>query len=228
MLVPGKGGAMDPSTGWVYHHWDGIPVVLGSHDDGTITVRGTVAPHLHRPAVPAPAACDHAAALAEAQAAIDRLHGVIEGMTTLDPIFLSKIQDEMKIKVGVKPWATALIVESLGETLRDATNYVEMTCQHNGREIVVTLIRKDGKTPHEKRLEAEARVAGLREALDTPIPMILHCPRCHQQHIDVGAFATRPHRTHRCTAEAGNGPGCGHEWRPAPVRTVGVKELPDG
>lgn len=59
-----------------------------------------------------------------------------------------------------------------------------------------------------------------------PIPMLLWCPACHKQHVDVGEFATRPHRTHRCTGEDGKPGGCGHEWRPAHVRTVGVEELP--
>lgn len=56
-----------------------------------------------------------------------------------------------------------------------------------------------------------------------PIPMILNCPECGAQHIDVddasGAWATsRHHRKHLCS-------NCGHIWMPAEVHTVGVKEL---
>lgn len=51
------------------------------------------------------------------------------------------------------------------------------------------------------------------------IPMVLHCPRCHEQHIDRDTWATpeRSHRTHLCS--------CGHTWKPANVPTAGVEKL---
>jgi hypothetical protein len=52
-----------------------------------------------------------------------------------------------------------------------------------------------------------------------PIPMRLHCPLCHELHVDQGTFATKPHRDHVCQH-------CGHVWRPALVPTVGVQFLP--
>lgn len=52
-----------------------------------------------------------------------------------------------------------------------------------------------------------------------PIPMILTCPACNGRHIDVGGFATVPHRDHACQH-------CGLVWRPALVNTVGVQFLP--
>lgn len=66
-----------------------------------------------------------------------------------------------------------------------------------------------------------------------PIDMVLHCPKCHKQHIDVPEPRIRaapgggvtlsgdpswnnpPHRSHLCH-------GCGHIWRPADVPTNGV------
>lgn len=71
-----------------------------------------------------------------------------------------------------------------------------------------------------------------------PIPMILHCPSCHVQHIDepkarhivgkgngwdipdvwVEAWTNPPHRSHLCHA-------CGHIWRPADVATTGVSTI---
>lgn len=53
------------------------------------------------------------------------------------------------------------------------------------------------------------------------IPMVLHCPRCHLQHIDAPDERTPewhnpPHRSHLCH-------GCGFVWRPADVPTVGVE-----
>lgn len=52
-----------------------------------------------------------------------------------------------------------------------------------------------------------------------PLPMVLHCPSCHMQHIDrpdpVTSWTNPPHRTHQCQY-------CWRTWRPADVATVGV------
>lgn len=53
-----------------------------------------------------------------------------------------------------------------------------------------------------------------------PIRMVLHCPRCHVQHIDepderTPGWNNPPHRSHLCHA-------CGCIWRPADVPTMGV------
>lgn len=53
-----------------------------------------------------------------------------------------------------------------------------------------------------------------------PIPMILACSTCGAPHVDVGEWATCPHRTHLCDK-------CGAMFRPATVHTVGVASLPD-
>lgn len=57
----------------------------------------------------------------------------------------------------------------------------------------------------------------------TPIPMILHCPRCHVQHIDAPnpeiGWDNRPHREHLCQF-------CGHLWTPSLLHTNGVATLP--
>mgnify|MGYP001598952473 CR=1 FL=1 len=51
-----------------------------------------------------------------------------------------------------------------------------------------------------------------------PIPMLLECPDCGSAHEDLGEWATRPHKTHRCLY-------CKREWRPSSRATVGVLEL---
>lgn len=58
-------------------------------------------------------------------------------------------------------------------------------------------------------------------AAQGPVPMVLHCPRCHLQHIDAPDERTPdwqnpPHRSHLCH-------GCGMIWRPADVPTIGVE-----
>lgn len=69
-----------------------------------------------------------------------------------------------------------------------------------------------------------------------PIDMILHCPKCHVQHIDApdqqdpnerdfgmttkesNVWNNPPHRSHLCHE-------CGWIWRPADVPTNGVAEI---
>lgn len=53
--------------------------------------------------------------------------------------------------------------------------------------------------------------------------MILHCPKCGQQHVDAVEpnWDNPPHKTHLCAH-------CKHLWRPANVPTYGVKELGRG
>jgi hypothetical protein len=79
-------------------------------------------------------------------------------------------------------------------------------------------------------LSASVELKQFREKADVPIPMQLPCPGtvpdgrgglrvCGQLHIDEGEFATKPHHTHSCQH-------CGHNWRPAVVKTFGVRFLP--
>lgn len=48
-----------------------------------------------------------------------------------------------------------------------------------------------------------------------PIPMILHCPNCHTQHIDAPEPGTDwnnpPHKSHKCRPQDG---GCETVWSP--------------
>ncbi|MEW2894476.1 hypothetical protein [Stenotrophomonas maltophilia] len=60
-----------------------------------------------------------------------------------------------------------------------------------------------------------------RQPVGEPVPMVLHCPRCHVQHIDAPdertpGWKNPPHRSHLCH-------GCGLIWRPADVPTIGVE-----
>lgn len=56
-------------------------------------------------------------------------------------------------------------------------------------------------------------------SFDVPIPLVMHCPECGERHIDEGALATEPHRTHACQE-------CGFLWAPSHLATVGVRFLP--
>lgn len=63
-------------------------------------------------------------------------------------------------------------------------------------------------------------IDAMQEQLAKPIDMILHCPNCGEQHIDVanGEWTNPPHRSHLCKQ-------CGCVWRPADVPTNGVAEI---
>lgn len=58
-------------------------------------------------------------------------------------------------------------------------------------------------------------------AQESIVPVVLHCPHCRKQHVDEGAWATKPHRTHACVDDVA-GKGCGKAFTPSAYRTVGV------
>lgn len=75
----------------------------------------------------------------------------------------------------------------------------------------------------------EWRLGESPDAKEVPVRLVTHCPAGHQ-HVDEGEWATRAHKTHRCTVTVGcscgkSGSTCGLEWRPANIYTVGVSKL---
>lgn len=84
------------------------------------------------------------------------------------------------------------------------------------------------------------RQEGYRLALNTPLDMLLWCPRCFEQHVDesnpfvcetcglygenecicdvFNPWLNPPHKTHRCNF-------CNHTWKPSIRPTNGVIEL---
>ncbi len=60
----------------------------------------------------------------------------------------------------------------------------------------------------------------------TPVDMVLYCPKCGTQHIDAPDERTPdwtnpPHKSHLCH-------GCGHIWRPSDTPTNGVERTTSG
>ena len=57
---------------------------------------------------------------------------------------------------------------------------------------------------------------------EPPIPMVLFCPACGRQHVDMAnpaeGWDNPSHRSHKCGA-------CSHVWRPADVPTAGVETI---
>lgn len=71
-----------------------------------------------------------------------------------------------------------------------------------------------------KIMDAEGRV--ICEFELAPINMLLFCPACGEQHIDmpdlVEGWDNPPHKTHRCEH-------CRHLWRPCDLPTNGVDTI---
>lgn len=65
-------------------------------------------------------------------------------------------------------------------------------------------------------------LGALTDIAPEPLPMILHCPDCGEQHIDApddeSGWSNPPHKSHLCHA-------CGTIWRPADVPTEGVSDI---
>jgi hypothetical protein len=78
--------------------------------------------------------------------------------------------------------------------------------------------------------EFHSVVEALEARAEAPIDMILHCPKCHTQHIDRdegqhmaphtagSVWRNPPHRSHLCHH-------CNCTWRPADVPTNGVASI---
>lgn len=60
----------------------------------------------------------------------------------------------------------------------------------------------------------------------TPVDLVIHCPSCGRQHLDIGEFETRVHRKHLCeNTPEGEKTGCGHLWVPFQYPTRGVEKV---
>lgn len=92
-------------------------------------------------------------------------------------------------------------------------------CQHD-----IPRCPKCNYTDHDARFELDHSTCG---GLIPPLPIVVHCPKCGVQHIDVdddtGKWASsRIHRRHLCKIVDG---GCGNVWEPFDYPTVGVAEI---
>jgi hypothetical protein len=106
-----------------------------------------------------------------------------------------------------------------------AQNWCGWVVPYGDGQLEVTMQVVNGKSTTERISELTAQLA----AAEAPIPVVIHCPKCHLQHVDVdeetGLWATaRHHKKHLCKPEDG---GCGYVWAPANRYTVGVHQLPE-
>lgn len=86
-------------------------------------------------------------------------------------------------------------------------------------------MRDDGLIDLKPFVLAE-RLDAAEARAESPIDMVLYCPKCDVQHIDAPDERTPDwknpsHKSHLCH-------GCGHIWRPSDHPTNGVASLPSG
>ena len=125
----------------------------------------------------------------------------------------------------------AQVIDSLRDALAEkdaALSNVRaiLDSTQTAHEVASKLAHSRGIELDRLRERVAALIPELREAwrLTPPHEMVLHCPNCGKQHLDIGEFATRVHRKHKCV-DSTEGPdtGCGHEWEPFTYATKGVE-----
>jgi predicted RNA-binding Zn-ribbon protein involved in translation (DUF1610 family) len=94
-------------------------------------------------------------------------------------------------------------------------DYAEMEAVIASDPLKYKLGRQVPKVFADKRDEILTNKA---EADGHGINKVLHCPGCGVQHIDMGEWKTRLHKTHACD-------NCGIEWRPFNYPTRGVHNV---
>lgn len=113
---------------------------------------------------------------------------------------------------------------------RDVAAYCAFLWHHGESTALPSEVVEDRVKEFEQLFPARKSSTPQADSQPAPIGMVLHCPKCGTQHIDMpedcpdspGRCECRrphwknpPHRSHLCH-------GCGHIWRPADVPTNGV------
>jgi len=100
---------------------------------------------------------------------IKGMEAVIDAMLNPKSLHLDYDQEKEQILVGLSATFVPLFVGWMAEWFTESggMNYVEMHVFHlDTGPLVFTMQRCEGKTPHELRQEAEARVEQLQQAVD--------------------------------------------------------------
>jgi hypothetical protein len=112
-----------------------------------------------------------------------------------------------------------------GSTAHDAEQAlqaIQIVCDHFECSVEASITTHDGKrimcSVDAFRVIYETETVKVTELRAQPIPMVLHCPNCKQQHLDVGEWRMRAHRTHLCLH-------CQQSFTPSKLATVGVEAL---
>ena len=87
------------------------------------------------------------------------------GLMNAEPMLVDTDIDENGMRFSVQHWAVRLMAASMRESLSTAPNYVEMELFDDKGRMVCTIQRREGKTPHQLRQQAENENKELREEL---------------------------------------------------------------
>jgi len=105
----------------------------------------------------------------ELEQAVESLQAVIEAMSNPKTLHLDYDEESHKALFELKADFVPLFIAWMAEWFREqgGINYVEVEAFHpETGPLVFTMQRKDGKTPHELRCEAEAQIERLQDELD--------------------------------------------------------------
>lgn len=120
-----------------------------------------------------------------------------------------------KIVEEVEELCEAIDAKSRGQMIEELADVYEVFAalrEHLGTFDVDEKIR-------EKFFDRGSFIRGVVMTIVPAVPMILHCPKCNEKHVDRGVFGTtHVHRTHLCGS-------CGHIWKPFSYATVGVEDV---
>ena len=99
--------------------------------------------------------------------AFRRLGACIRAARQVTAVMAHMPPGEVRAVVLMPGWLQHIIGAEMALILDEnkAVNYVDFTCGLRGKEYILTVQRKEGRTPHELRREAEAEVERLRAQL---------------------------------------------------------------
>lgn len=105
----------------------------------------------------------------ELEQAVENREAVIDAMSNPRSVHVDYDQEQHKFLMSFKADFVPLFVGWMAEWFREqgGMNYVEVEAFHpEAGPLVFTMQRKDGKTPHELRREAEATIARLQQDIN--------------------------------------------------------------
>lgn len=106
-------------------------------------------------------------------------------VATKDDGLLRTVIDGRGVEAEVKSAGLMVLAAEARLLLAQAINYVECYLRDSDGELVLTIQKREGKTPHEMRKAAEAQVVELQEKLRTQASEFEKAERIKRDHAAV-------------------------------------------
>jgi hypothetical protein len=87
--------------------------------------------------------------------AYDEVRAELHGLLNAEPMLVDTAMDENGVRFSVQHWAVRLLGASMRNTLNGAKNYVQVELVDDRGQMLCTIQRSEGKSPHQLRMEAE-------------------------------------------------------------------------